>query len=158
MSRPIDNLINVLNEITQLDVQLSNWVKEICKDREPDHGWQHMKDVATKSKEFFFNIFGCINEQNAEMFKKVMIVAWTHDICDHKMKDCEELKPKLWEFIFKIYPFEFNVLFEMTENISFSKEMKMRAGGFDPIGYWEGIFRENCIILKIVQDADRFFA
>ena len=46
----------------------------------------------------------------------------------------------------------------MTENISFSKEMKMRAGGFDPIGYWEGIFRENCIILKIVQDADRFFA
>ena len=69
-----------------LETRLSSFVQEICKDRDPSHGHQHMEEVAQLSMDIFHHKYP--HPEDVENYGRLLvltlIVAWMHDVPDHK--------------------------------------------------------------------------
>lgn len=69
----------------------SNFVARICQSRDGSHGHGHMQKVAKNSLLIFQN---SEHYKDNEIFKLIVIVAWLHDVPDHKYDKDGSIKKK----------------------------------------------------------------
>lgn len=151
-----------INEDTiKLWTSLALFVSEECKNRDKSHGFDHMRDVAHLSLEIYdmerkSNSF--YNDNTTVRY--IMIVAWLHDVADHKYDGSNELAKKQRVFLeetLKLPTEEIQYITNIIDRISYSKENKIiKDGGqldwIQVLGGW------GCFIRDIVSDADKLEA
>lgn len=133
---------------------LSKYVKEVCADRDPSHGHEHMQKVAENS----IKILNEMNYmENNFILMHVIIVAWLHDVCDHKYGD--HLKSNMQTFLLDNHFDDPEYIFNIIDRISYSKEDKCIKQGVSYKSDWMDVLGEDgCIIRDIVSDADKLEA
>lgn len=125
---------------------LKNFVKHTTDGRDPSHGYEHMEKVYENSVKIMDSM-DRISELDRMM---VTMVAYLHDVADHKYDKDGKLRKKVIGFL-RNYQCEF--LMECIDCISFSKEKKLGKK------YYETILPEELIgIRNIVSDADKIEA
>ena len=133
-----------------LEKKLSDFVMYITDGRDESHGYEHAKCVVENSKKIMFSM-----EINDNQYKWSLIVAWLHDVADHKYDKDGSLLVQLKNFIKSIESND-----DICEKIvicvgliSFSKEIKY---GYK---YYEKILSGEWLIVRnIVSDADKLEA
>jgi len=137
-----------LVKLFQIWDKLSAYVTEICHDRNPDHGHEHMQTVA-------YNTLKILQSENIncqKTWQDAIVVAWLHDVADHKYDHDGKLKENMHQFITKIVDNP-TLIIDIIERISYSKEVKI---GTDD---WETVLgKYGCLIRNIVSDADKLEA
>lgn len=123
---------------------LKTFVTNFCEGRDESHGMLHMKLVADRSIEI-------CNELKSDQWTRdaVCIVAWLHDVLDHKYFVSEKQKENVKNFIISL-KWNPNDVLSATEAVSFSKEKKYG------MRYFEKILEKKWIVVRdIVSDADK---
>lgn len=154
--------------------KLSSFVYEVCEGRDESHGYDHMEKVAINSVKIFNELYN-VNYDNYDNYndliehklKLVIIVAWLHDVNDHKYvnENNNDIKKLMVSFLRTLYPDnyknndnqKFKIIFDIIDRISFSKEKKIR----DKDGYydWLNVLGEIGLEIRdIVSDADKLEA
>ena len=136
--------------------KLHEFVKKICEDRDESHGYDHANHVAICSLYIFMNIFGEINNNNVYILNTVMVVAYTHDIPDHKYDHAGKLAQKLMKFLEEIFVLEneeINFIMNIINKISYSKEKKYGSSE-----WYQQLGSIGCLVRDIVSDADKLCA
>jgi len=129
---------------------LSDFVMKTCKDRDPTHGYEHMKIVA----EISLSIYAKLGAK-PELLIPIMIVAWLHGVADHKYDFDGKLKKQVDDFVMRLVGKDETKLVMLTiDCISFSKENKAIKEG-KPIIFLELLGPKYAIIRDIVSDADK---
>jgi HD superfamily phosphodiesterase len=134
---------------------LSNFVKEICQGRDPSHGYEHMHNVAKTTLTIFLELHQSV-EHNLYFAKDCIIVAWLHDVADHKYDHDGKLRQKVIHFLqqnFEHHDFLMNII----DRISFSKEDQALKRNIKP-DWMKVIGQYGCLIRDIVSDADKLEA
>jgi uncharacterized protein len=137
-------------ELTSLYNKLEEFVIKSTKIFDDSHNHVHMRKVVANSFEIIDNDEEVRRKISGypDIKKLVMVVAWLHDVRDHKYPNSIS-QEELENFIQEIDPVNVNIILQMIRNISWSKEAK---------GQRE-IFEEPYLtILNIVSDADRLEA
>jgi len=137
---------------------LSNFVKEKCINRDNSHGWLHMKNVVENSLKIY-NL-ECIKGNiipSYEIKQLILIVAWLHDVADHKYDHNGYLRKELQIFLNKNFPKYTNLILNIVEHISFSKENDCLKKGID-LNWINILGEEGLLIRNIVSDADKLEA
>jgi len=153
------NIENIM-KIFMIYQKLSSFVKNICKDRDSSHGFDHMKSVADNAM--------CIakeeNIYDLEILEMILTVAWLHDINDHKYHD-EGNKNKLNKFIKKLFgnskfdnKFKYKLIIDTIDRISFSKENHVLNDPLKVLDWDEVLGQKGILIRNIVSDADKLEA
>lgn len=135
---------------------LSEFVEEICIDRDKSHGKEHMEKVAYSSLIIFNDMYGEVNTNNLQLAQDIITVAWLHDICDHKYDEDIEIQYKLNNFIYE----QSNnpiLIKNIIERISYSKEDKALKLN-QPLDWLYILGEYGCNIRNIVSDADKLEA
>jgi HD superfamily phosphodiesterase len=134
---------------TSINQLCSGFVSETCKDRDPSHGHDHMKQV----KENSMIIYHGENINDPYIKNLCRIVAWLHDVADHKYDKNNQLETIIKNFLFEHFPEDAKLIWDIIQRISYSKEVKQ--GRSD----WLSILGEKgCIVRNIVSDADKLEA
>lgn len=146
---------------TQLDTQLSAFVRETCIGREESHGWSHMKKVRDNAMTILasFGTSDLPKIDRCELDSLVLTVAWLHDVPDHKYDIDGTLEDKCLTFLTDELGHTSdtaNFIMKIIARISYSKENKARKAGM-PIDFDE-IFGPYTIVRHIVSDADKIEA
>ena len=138
------------SELNKLSTRLENFVIESTKNFDDSHNYQHMKNVVNNSFEIINN-----DEEikkkiiiYPQIIKLVLIVAWLHDVRDHKYPDSIS-EEKFLNFISTIDSENTDIIAKLIINISWSKEAAGLRELFD---------EPYQTILDIVSDADRIEA
>lgn len=134
-----------------------SFVKNVCKDRDDSHGYQHMKEVMILALKLYLNdsLFGCKINFNLENIRMIGIVALLHDVDDGKYDVDGTLSKKLEEFVKKFFPFDDNII-NIIHRISHSKEIKMRKEGTLD---WINVLKYDGLLIRdYVSDADKIFS
>lgn len=132
---------------------LSSFVAYVCAGRDSSHGHEHMEQVAETTGK----ICDMLPTLSAEARKNALIVAWLHDVCDHKYHD-DELELKLAHFLQIICDDaeHASMILKTIEHISYSKENKAILAG-TPLDF-KTILGDYAIVRDIVSDADKLEA
>src|SRR5438309_1768552 len=104
-------------ELFSLWCDLSQFVDETCKDRDPSHGYEHMEEVVKKT----FIILKELDITDIQMTKDAMMAAWLHDVNDHKYDKDGTLKNKVLEFL-QSHSQNPTLIMDIIDRISYSKE------------------------------------
>lgn len=144
-------------ENTQIWNALSSFVQEICKDRDESHGYAHMEKVAKNSIDIVLHDYKDHRLFNSIM-KDVIVVAWLHDVYDHKYDKDNILRQQTLDFLksqsFVLFP---SYIMNIIERISYSTEVKCIKE--NKITEWNDILGElGMIVRDIVSDADKIEA
>ena len=113
-------MIKEYNFIHNAYLKCDKFVAETCKNRKYSHGHNHMKRVAdlalniVKNDKFNFT---------KEEINIIIICAWLHDVNDHKYY-YEKNEQKLNDFLEKYFKKNKNLIINITERVSFSREEK----------------------------------
>lgn len=148
----MDTILNIANNYIKkymhnIDNKLDTFVTEICKDRDETHGRNHMWKISRLSI-YIANNEGNVNKK---LLEDILIVAWLHDVADHKYCEFTDLEQILEKFLIE---FDKGKLYkDIIDRISFSKEIKNGSSDWHEIIGIEGI-----IIRNIVSDADKIDA
>lgn len=135
----------MINEYNQkLWRECSNYVKETCKNRDPSHGYKHMKEVAITSLDIYRNI---TNNYSDTLITKIILSSWLHDVNDHKYKDNH--LDSMRNFISNYQ--DADCILNIIDKISFSKEVKCP-------NFLETLNEEDLLVRNIVSDADKLKA
>ncbi len=139
-----------LIELVNLSNKLEKFVIESTTMFDDSHNHVHMKKVVSNSFEIIDNdkeIQEKIFKYN-EIINLVMIIAWLHDVRDHKYPNSIK-QEELENFIKTIDPMNNEIICKIISNISWSKEAK---------GLREHFEEPYQTVLNIVSDADRLEA
>lgn len=139
-----------LIKLIDLSNKLEDFVTKSTKIFDDSHNHIHMKKVVSNSFEIIDND-GELREKiysNYQIVRLVMIVAWLHDVRDHKYPN-SITQEELDDFICTIDPDNLELIKKLIQNISWSKEAK---------GQRESFNEDHQTILDIVSDADRLEA
>lgn len=136
---------------------LSYFVYTICKDRDESHGHSHMEEVAKNASKILKSDY----PYNEKFYNDVIIVAWLHDVNDHKYDFDGKLKDKLQSFIDNelvlVNRSSTRLILDIIERISFSRENKQIIKGKSHD--WEHVIGHYGIkIRNVVSDADKIEA
>ena len=88
-----------LTELNELNEFLSNYVQNICRGRDESHGHSHMEKVANTAT-YIVNKDFKDHPDYLKILKDSLIVAWLHDVSDHKYDKDGTLDERLDEFGF----------------------------------------------------------
>ena len=138
------------HSIRSLEQKLSNFVDETTEGRDDSHGHAHMKTVAQNAKTIMLHM-----DISRDQYKWALIVAWLHDVADHKYDKDGTLQTKLVEFVNSIEPDPIiaNYLVQCVDMVSFSNETK---GGYK---YYEKILPAEWVVVRnIASDSDKLEA
>jgi hypothetical protein len=138
-----------MNHNDALQVKLSEFVKDVCKGRDPSHGWEHTKTVA-KNAMIIFN--GMYDDDNFSISDSVIAVAWLHDVVDYDGK----LRKKCYTFLvqeLKCNDQVANQLLNIIDRVSFSREQDYGDSDWLSVIGTDGITVRN-----IVSDANKLEA
>ena len=145
------------SEVYDLWCTLSDFVSDVCKGRDESHGHAHMKNVAETS-----STIACVEYSHHPSFQSIMeqtiIVAWLHDVPDHKYDEDGKLKQRVIEFLeneIKVPNAEY--ILDIIERISYSKEVRSSGNG-NVLDWHEILGEEGVIVRNIVSDADKLEA
>lgn len=145
-----------------LVAKLSEFVKKVCNGRDESHGYEHMKKVAENARQIYeHQSIDKSNRNSYIILENVLIVAWLHDVADHKYDLDGTLETKIHNFLVKLLKDQKRV--ELIQNIihriSYSKENKIVQSGRKPEEEWKKVLGdEGLIIRNIVSDADKLEA
>ena len=124
-------------------IKIQTFVKQSTSHFDESHDYYHAEKVAYNTTVILQSKLLPITMQ-----KVALIVAWLHDVCDYKYPESIK-KEQLIEFIDSIMPEEKDNIFQIINNISWSKERRCEREKFK--------FPYQ-LILVIVSDADRLEA
>jgi HD superfamily phosphodiesterase len=136
---------------------LSEFVDEVCANRDKSHGWEHMKTVAEMSQMIVEKDY---KDEPECVYNQLMIdtitVAWLHDVADHKYDKTGELTNTLIKWGYANIGGFHNIL-EIIKLVSFSSENKAILAG-KPIDYDKILGKHYSRVRHIVSDADKLEA
>ena len=136
---------------------LSDFVQEVCVDRDKSHGWEHMKTVAETSRMIIEKDY---KDEPECVYNQLMIdtitVAWLHDVADHKYDKKGHLTNILTKWGYSNIGGFANIL-ETIKLVSFSSENKAILAG-KPIDYDKILGKHYARVRHIVSDADKLEA
>jgi HD superfamily phosphodiesterase len=145
---------NYINERWEL---LSEFVNEVCSDRDKSHGWEHMKTVAENSLKIIVEDFKDLPESTYnQLVIDTITVAWLHDVADHKYDKDGHLTNILIKWGYRNITGFCNIL-EIIKLVSFSSENNAILQG-KPINYDEILGKHYATVRHIVSDADKLEA
>jgi uncharacterized protein len=133
--------------MTNIDNKLDIFVTETCQGRDETHGRNHMWKISRLA------IYIAINEGHSKKYllEDILIVAWLHDVADHKYCEGTDLEEKLDDFLNN---FKNGKLYkDIIDRISYSKEVKYGSKDWQKIIGIDGL-----IVRNIVSDADKIDA
>jgi len=141
---------------------LSEFVKTTCEGRDESHGYEHMRTVAKNS----LIIYNPYRKDESDICDDIIVVAWLHDIGDHKYDSTIETRNKMITFLDSIYHNKEKVewILQIIEYISFSKEKKLRISNsemnekLEPLVWYNKLGDRGVLIRNIVSDADKLEA
>lgn len=153
-------------------LDLYNYVYSTCSTRKPSHSHEHMHKVYCTAKEIYSKLHPQDSDFSNPIFLAVAVIAWLHDVSDHKYDDEQGTLQKglikfLEDFCSKIQNseilnesndevknlFHSELMLNIIERISFSKEKKNGQGDWEEKMTELGIYVRN-----IVSDADKLDA
>lgn len=141
---------------------LSNFVKKVCEGRDSSHGHEHMKSVAGTAL-YIYDQLQYIEEYKQFYTNKsykniVMVVAWLHDVSDHKYDPEHKLNVQINNFLNEFLSEEdIHLIFDIIDRISYSKEANSIKKGI-PLDWEDVLGEDGCFIRDIVSDADKLEA
>lgn len=145
--------------IMDLIYVLSTFVKKTCAGRDKSHGHHHMRNVAKTS---LLILIDELHSPSIPENKKVLvlaetlIVAWLHDVADHKYDKDGKLKLKVEMFVNTCCSdnvgMNYDMILKTIDMISFSKENGSNINFNDELGTYYGFIR------NVVSDADKLEA
>jgi len=140
---------------------LTDYVKEVCKDRNDSHGLNHMLHVTMNAHQILQNDDNDLFEESlGETYLYISIVAMLHDVPDHKYDLDGTLHTQVFEFVRDKIIFDTEkaqFIMDIIDHLSFSKENKAIQSG-NPINYVEVLGDFGAYIRDIVSDADKLEA
>ena len=150
-----------MNNILLFDIikKIDNFVKLACINRPESHGYNHAVDVANNSFVIYENIHSFKIYHNN--FGILYTVAMLHDVCDHKYDSNKYNEMK--ELLMELYPSIYDIILDMIDSISYSKENKrliqnnLHPDSIEANNYWNK-FNELTDIRNAVSDADKLLA
>lgn len=155
-------------QLVSLDYKLSEFVKEVCRDRDESHGHEHAKKVAISSIQIFLNTFGDILPGprliHLALAKLTLITAWLHDIDDAKYQNdkSESVRLQMKDFLLNelsVNGNDVDLVFKITKYISYSAEVKLQQDqGGRRIDFDALLGAKGGMIRNIVSDADKLEA
>lgn len=130
--------------------RLSSFVSDVCKGRDESHGLEHMKEVSELALEI------AIGENASEqVIRLCQIVAWLHDVNDHKYDFDGKLGEKVKVFLEDLIGAEeAERVLMIIDRISFSKEVKHRKEGTWNV-WMDTLSQDELQTRNIVSDADK---
>ena len=137
---------NTVNKHAELIQLLSDFVSEVCKERDISHGWSHMKLVADLGM-VISTEYNLSDEEVALM----LICAWLHDVNDHKYGN--ENKVQLDNFLTTNFSANKDKIIAIIDRVSFSREKK-----YGRTDWLEVMGEDGQKIRNIVSDADKIDA
>ena len=137
----------------KLWIILDDYVKNECKEVDDSHGYEHMKTVALTS----LSIVTEKHPGETELAYLTIIVAWLHDIADHKYDKTGILKEKLKKYLLELDKKNAKFIMDIIERVSFSKEDKILKSG-KKLDWQEVLGEKGILIRDIVSDADKLEA
>jgi HD superfamily phosphodiesterase len=142
-----------------LTQKLTDFVQTTCEGRGPSHGYEHMQKVARNALEIFEGEEANIPPiRRPEVRLKIKIVAWLHDVADHKYDGDGNLKLRVKDFVSSICDKRTaGIILLIIDLISYSKENKAILEG-NPINYEELLEEYDIWVRHIVSDADKLEA
>ena len=142
--------------------KLSRSVAEICEGRDASHGHEHMQKVAVNSVRILKGEITEMEEAAEEVGRLVVIVAWLHDVADHKYDTDGTLQMRLERVLSEVCRSaeEAALVCNIIDRISFSKEQKVRAQSPDGCVDWLALLGTPVAVSvrHIVSDADKMEA
>ena len=137
-----------------MDVEkIRRFARVMTLDRDSSYGYEHLRKVYVNSMSICSNL--CVGgyELPVDTLKWVTLVAWLHDVADHKYDRDGKLAEKAKEFIRELDSENADHLWNCIECVSFSKEKKEGAR------YYENILPPKFVkVRNIVSDADKLEA
>lgn len=134
---------------------LKKFVKENTVGRDSSHGYKHMKQVFENSQEICARLCDDGIFIGADVIRWIAIVAWLHDVADHKYDKDGILKERVKEFVYNEVPEKSDAesILMCIETISFSREKK------EGMKYYENLLPDKFIFVRnVVSDADKLEA
>jgi uncharacterized protein len=133
-----------------LENQLSSFVFKETHGRDETHGHMHMFNVAENAKFIMEDMDLSLNQQ-----KWAIIVAWLHDVADHKYDKNGQLQIQVETFVNAIEPDD-NIaqyIIQCINMVSFSNETR---NGYK---YYENVLPKEWVVVRnIASDADKLEA
>lgn len=151
------NEFNFNSSQQKLWEQTADFVKSMVVGRDQSHDYNHMQAVARDSIKTYILKDNNIPHSHGDV-EYLILVAWLHDVFDHKYPNIESAKKKTRDWI-QTLNLEINtdLVFDIIERISYSKEMNDIHSG--DIKNWESILGKNGTKIRdIVSDADKIEA
>lgn len=143
------------NTINKRWNMLSDFVKDACHNRDPSHGWEHMKIVAETSKYIIQQDYKNYSEFN-KLILDAITVGWLHDVADHKYDTDGKMTNLLISWGMSNIE-NFPQLLKAVKLVSFSSENKAILLG-KPIEYDTELGYHLALVRHIVSDADKLEA
>lgn len=141
--------------IVELYNDCSKFVEETCRGRDPSHGWNHMRNVADLSLEICGEM-----DIRTNITELAVVVAWLHDVADHKYDSDGTLRKRVREYIASKGLSD--RIMDIIDNVSWSHEKKMNG---EYVSYGPQLQPQRLELtadeftaLCIVRDADRLEA
>lgn len=130
--------------------RLKNYVRRKCKDRDSSHDYSHMKTVYENAMKIMKETDNF--KYTRDIKRWVTIVAWLHDVNDHKYVDADDKRAEksLKNMIKSLDVHRYEELYDCIKFISFSRELRLGKG------YYNKYLKDDMILVRnIVSDADK---
>ena len=142
--------ITIVQPNPDLVKQLSTFVSEVCSGRDESHGHAHMKEVAELSLEI-----GIGERASDSVIRLCQIVAWLHDVNDHKYDFDGTLTIKVQTFLNTLVGVHESQRVQcIIDRISFSKEVRLTQDG-TVVSWMNELSPDELQVRNIVSDADK---
>lgn len=137
--------------------KLSNFVSNICKERDESHGHSHMKKVAENALKIIEADYKDFENYDI-ILRDTIIVSWLHDVADHKY----DVDGRLYQNLLKFLKDESvtdspELIMNIIDRISYSKEAKAIRMN-QPLDWDKVLGPHGIIVRNIVSDADKLEA
>lgn len=152
--------MDFVQSVLKLLNTLSNFVQEVCKDRDESHNHSHMQKVTVNAHQILQNEESCIEESGGKIYLFVSIVAMLHDVADPKYDTDGKLKIQVFEFVRNKILFnekDAQLICNIIDHISYSKENNAIQSG-TPIDFNQVLGNFGAYVRMIVSDADKLEA
>jgi len=157
----LDGIKGCLDEHIEFCNGLGLYVATVCKDRDPSHGYEHMKQVAKISLLIFNQMHDNIKLSTMSIpsfITYILAVSWLHDVADRKYDHEGTLKLQLNNFITEIFGQDKSkFILDTIARTSYSNEINMLQQ-FGKLDWDTELGNDGVILRNIVSDADKLEA
>ena len=134
---------------------VDEWVKGICGPEYGDHhGHDHAKTVSEIASQIYHDMVGR-NKIGGGLDGIVRIIGLLHDVDDSKIDTDMSKKALLNQFLQENFPDHNELIRNVIDRISYSKEVKMRKEMGNGVDWMSVLGPTGTLIRNIVSDADK---